>query len=91
MKLPSLDDLFLIVPAFMIGTVLGSLVGLGLGGEEASLEHGRRAVIRAAAGSAAGALIYLGTAFWWPPIVGPFLTCPAAAMATSLLFTRKSA
>jgi len=91
MKMPSPDELFLVVPAFMIGAVLGSLVGLGLGGEEASLEHGRRAVIRAATGSAAGVLIYLGTASWWPPIVGPFLTCPVAAMATALLFTRKSA
>ena len=78
-------------PAFLIGAVFGVLVGLALLGESATLERARDAVIRSVIGSAVGAIIFLATASWWPPIIGPFLTCPATAVAVAILFLRPHA
>src|SRR2546425_12173411 len=74
-------------PAFLIGAVLGALVGLALMGEGASLSRARRPVLRSVIGSALGAVLFLATASWWPLIIGPFLTCPATAIA-AVLFQR---
>ena len=80
------DNIIPTAGAFFIGTVFGALVGLALMGEKASLAQARTAVIRSALGSAIGAGIFLVTASWWPSITGPFLTCPATAIAVAVLF-----
>ena len=77
------------VPAFMIGTVFGALVGLGLLGERGSASRARATLVRSAIGSAAGLLLFVATVSFWPPIVGPFMTCPATAIAAVLLFQSK--
>ena len=77
------------VPAFLIGAVFGALVGLALAGEGANLSRARRVVLQSVIGSALGAVIFLATESWWPIIVGPFLTCPATAIA-AVLFQRKT-
>jgi hypothetical protein len=80
------DNIIPTAAAFLIGTVFGVLVGLALMGEGASLTRARTAVTWSAIGSAIGAAIFLMTASWWPPIVGPFLICPATAVALAVLF-----
>jgi hypothetical protein len=80
------DNIIPTAAAFLIGTVFGALVGLALMGESASPAKARTAVIRSVLGSAIGAGIFLVTASWWPSITGPFLTCPAAAIAAAVLF-----
>lgn len=80
------DNIIPTAAAFLIGTVFGALVGLALMGESASLPRARTAITRSLLGSAIGAAIFLVTASWWPPITGPFLTCPGTAIAVAVLF-----
>jgi hypothetical protein len=80
------DNIIPTAAAFLIGTVFGALVGLALMGEGTSLAQAWAAFIRSALGSAIGAGIFLVTASWWPPIIGPFLICPATAIAVAVLF-----
>ena len=85
---PSAADIFLIFPAFLIGAAFGALVGLGLLGSAGSAKRGWSAVRHSVAGSAVGAVIFFVTAQWWPPIVGPFVLCPALAITATLVFQR---
>ena len=80
------DNLVPTAAAFLIGAVFGALVGLALIGENASLLCARTTVKRSVIGSAIGAVIFLATASWWPPIIGPFLTCPSIAIVATVLF-----
>ena len=82
--IPSAADIFLIFPAFLIGAAFGALAGLGLLGGN-SVKQGWSAVRHSLAGSAIGAVLFFVTGQWWPPIIGPFLTCPILAVATTLL------
>ena len=87
---PSAADIFLIFPAFLIGAAFGALVGLGLLGTSGSAHRAWSSIRFSMAGSAAGAFIFFVTGQWWPPIIGPFVLCPALAIAATLLFRPRS-
>lgn len=78
-------------PAFMIGTGLGALVGLGQTGQTPSMDRLVSGILTSAAGSAVGAVLSVVTAAWWPPLIGPFVLSTACAMLAGLIFRRKSA
>jgi hypothetical protein len=75
---------FMILPALMIGTAFGMLVALALAGTDV-LQHDRTPLIFAAGGAALGAIIFLLTVNWWPPVIGPFILSPAGSMIGSLV------
>ena len=83
---PSAADIFLIFPAFLIGAAFGALVGLGLLGAAGAAHHVWHSIRVGMAGSAVGAVIFFVTGQWWPPIIGPFVLCPALAITATLLF-----
>ena len=81
------DNVILLFPAFLIGLAFGSLVAFALAGSSIPARF-PRIVAGVAMGSAAGVLLFLATQQWWPPIVGPFILCPAGALAAAFLAIR---
>jgi hypothetical protein len=74
---------FMIFPAFLIGSVFGILVGLALTGS--NLLKDRAFLASPVAGALLGIVVFLLTAGWWPPVIGPFILSPAGAVAASLI------
>jgi hypothetical protein len=72
-------DILLVFPAFLMGAGFGALLFLALTPLQESWAW--PAVRTGLAGSATGAVIFVATAEWWPPIVGPFVVCPVASAA----------
>ena len=77
---------FMIFPAFLIGSVFGILVGLALAG--ANILQDRVVLVSVIGGALLGIVVFLLTAEWWPPVIGPFILSPAGAMAASLIAVR---
>ncbi len=77
----------MLFPAFLIGAAFGVMVVLGLAGP-AGLKN-LRPVVFSAIGSAAGIVVFLLTDSWWPPVVGPFILCPAFAAAAAAVSGRR--
>ena len=77
-------DILLVFPAFLLGAGFGALVGLVLTSREESTTTALPAIRQGLAGSAIGAVIFIATAAWWPPILGPFVACPAVSIAIVL-------
>jgi len=67
----------------MFGSAFGILIVLVLAGSPGLKSI--RPLAFSVAGSLAGVVIFLITQNWWPPIVGPFILCPALAAASSVL------
>jgi hypothetical protein len=80
--MPLSNNLILFFPAFLIGVAFGSLVPVAFAGEGLAQKI-RRIVTGACLGSAVGILLYLLTQQWWPPVIGPFVLCPAASLVFS--------
>jgi len=74
--------LLMLFPAFLLGSAFGIMLVLVLSGA-AGLQSARP-VVFSVAGSAVAILIYLVTADWWPPVIGPFALCPALSAAAAL-------
>jgi hypothetical protein len=78
----------MLFPAFLIGSAFGILVALALAGFSA-LQANRAPIVWSIAGAFAGLGLFLLTANWWPPVIGPFVLSPACAMAASLISMRQ--
>jgi CHASE2 domain-containing sensor protein len=76
-------SVLLLFPAFMIGAVFGILMTLGLAGRSGL--KSLRPILFSIAGSLLGILVFLLTQNWWPPVIGPFITCPALACLFAFL------
>ena len=76
------NNLILFFPAFLIGVAFGSLVPVAFAGDGLAQKI-RRIVTSACLGSAVGIVLFLITEQWWPPVVGPFVLCPAVALVLS--------
>jgi hypothetical protein len=74
---------FMIFPAFLIGSVFGILVGLALTG--ANILQNRTFWASNIGGALLGIIVFLLTAAWWPPVIGPFILSPVGAVAASLI------
>ena len=77
----------MLFPAFMIGAAFGVLLVVGLAGT-AGLKT-IRPVIFSLAGSAVGLLVFGLTEVWWPPVIGPFILCPAIGALGAMIGRRK--
>ena len=75
---------FMVFPALLIGTALGMLVALALAGTDTVLTN-RTPLVFAVTGAVLGVIIFLLTAAWWPPVIGPFILAPAGSMIASLI------
>ena len=73
-------SVLMLFPAFLIGAAFGVGIILVLGGG-APFRPG--SVLFSIGGSLAGIVVFLLTADWWPPVVGPFILCPACAMISA--------
>ena len=71
----------MVFPAFLIGVAFGIGIVLGLDGDHRS--NKARPVIYSVLGSMSGVVVFLLTANWWPPVVGPFILCPALAVISA--------
>jgi hypothetical protein len=70
----------MLFPAFLIGAAFGIGIILVLGD---STPFKARSVLFSIGGSLAGIAVFLLTADWWPPVVGPFVLCPACAVISA--------
>jgi hypothetical protein len=73
-------SLLMLFPAFLIGAAFGVGIILVLGD---STPFKARSALFSIGGSLAGVAIFLLTADWWPPVVGPFILCPACAVISA--------
>ena len=78
----------MLFPAFLLGSAFGIMLVLVLSGPSGL--QTARPVFYSVAGSAAAIVLYLLTAGWWPPVVGPFALCPALAATAALAGRRKA-
>ena len=77
----------MVFPAFMIGSAFGILLIVGLAGTPGL--KSLRPIVCSIAGSLVGLVAFLFTQSWWPPVLGPFVLCPAFAAAAALIGRRK--
>jgi hypothetical protein len=75
--------ILMLFPAFMIGGAFGILLIMGLVGTSGLKTV--RPIIFSLVGSLLGLVIFGFTAAWWPPVVGPFILCPAIAAGAALI------
>ena len=78
----------MLFPAFMIGTAFGVLLILGLAGSTGLKNV--RPVVYSILGSLFGLFIFLLSQGLWPPVLGPFICCPAVAAIAALIGRSKS-
>jgi hypothetical protein len=78
----------MLFPAVLIGSAFGILVALALVGVS-GLQTERAPVVWSVGGALLGIVLFLLTARWWPPVIGPFILSPACAMIASLIAARK--
>jgi hypothetical protein len=84
------DNVILLFPAFLIGIAFAVLVSLGVNRSDI-LTKWIPIAVGALIGAVIGIVIFIFTARLWPPILGPFVLCPAFSLAGSrlaLLFPR---
>ena len=74
------ESALMLFPAFLIGAAFGVGITLVLG-DRAPFQA--RAVLFSIGGSLAGIAVFLLTADWWPPVVGPFILCPALSVISA--------
>jgi hypothetical protein len=70
----------MLFPAFLIGAAFGVGIVLVFGDSTPSKT---RSVLFSIGGSLAGIAVFLLTADWWPPVVGPFILCPACSVISA--------
>jgi len=75
-------------PAFLIGAAFGILLVMVLSGTGGL--NTMRPIVFSIVGSLIGVVVSALTEAWWPPIIGPFVVCPAIAAAFALIGRRKS-
>ena len=73
-------SVLMLFPAFLIGAAFGIGIILVLAD---STPFKARSVLFSIGGSLAGIAVFLLTAEWWPPVVGPFILCPACAVISA--------
>ncbi len=76
----------MLFPAFLIGSAFGMLIIFVLSGTGGV--NDKRPLVFSVIGSAAGVAAFLLTADFWPPVVGPFILCPAIALTAALATKR---
>jgi hypothetical protein len=81
-------QVLMLFPAFMIGSAFGILIILGLAGTSGLKTF--RPVAFSIAGSVMGIVVFVASADWWPPVIGPFICCPALAAVAALIGRAKS-
>jgi hypothetical protein len=79
--------MLMLFPAFLLGSAFGIMLVLVLSGPPGL--QTARPIVFSVAGSAAAILLYLVTADWWPPVIGPFVLCPALAATAAFVGRRK--
>jgi len=70
-------SVLMLFPAFLIGAAFGVGIILVFGD---TTPFRARPVLFSVGGSLAGIVVFLLTADWWPPVVGPFILCPTFAV-----------
>jgi len=75
-----------VFPAFLIGAAFGIMIVMVLAG--ASGLKTSRPIVFSVCGSGLGIVVFLLTQSLWPPVVGPFVLCPAIAMLSALIGRR---
>lgn len=78
----------MLFPAFLIGSAFGVMIVFVLAGGAVLQEKDKRAIGFSIAGSLAGVAVFLLTESLWPAVIGPFITCPALALAAALASKR---
>jgi hypothetical protein len=73
-------SVLMLFPAFLIGAAFGVGIIVVLGD---SAPFKAWPVLFSVGGSLAGVAVFLLTADWWPPVVGPFILCPAFALISA--------
>jgi hypothetical protein len=76
-------QVLMLFPAFLIGAAFGILLIMGLAGT-AGLKT-PRPIIFSIVGSLMGVVVFWFTEVWWPPVIGPFVLCPAIAGAAAVI------
>ncbi len=78
----------MLFPAFMIGAAFGILLVMVLAGT-AGLKT-LRPIMFSIVGSLLGVAVFWLTQNWWPPVIGPFIVCPALAATSALIGRHKN-
>jgi len=73
-------SVLMLFPAFLIGAAFGIGIILVLGD---GAPFKTRSVLFCIGGSLTGIAVFLLTADWWPPVVGPFILCPTFAVISA--------